>query len=102
MPLVIGHGLEFFTAFETAVLHLQLDRLCDGACRIDGENETTQSHIDPLDFATVEHFPLYAQASPIAFVLEPGEAVIIPQVRPDHPRKVVLDLECLEGHGFQI
>ncbi len=52
------------------------------ACRIEGENETVQSAVDPLDHCTSNAFPLYNLASPIAFVLHPMEAVIIPQVRP--------------------
>ena len=40
-----------------------------------------QSAIDPLDPAMVAQLPLYAHASPLAFVLSPGEAVVIPQVR---------------------
>ena len=37
--------------------------------------------MDPLDSDTVRLLPLYAHASPRVFVLHPGEAVIIPQVR---------------------
>ena len=36
--------------------------------------------MDPLDPDTVRRLPLYAHASPCAFVIHPGEAVIIAQV----------------------
>ncbi|CAL8468199.1 g7738 [Coccomyxa elongata] len=47
--------------------------------RIEGETETEQSAIDPLDPCSSSKYPLYNLASPVAFVLHPMEAVIIPQ-----------------------
>lgn len=43
-----------------------------------GETETEQSSIDPLAPDVGTH-PLYQQATPLAFILSPGEAVLIPQ-----------------------
>ena len=45
---------------------------------IPGETETEQSSIDPLAPDLAAH-PLYHMASPLAFVLSPGEAVVIPE-----------------------
>jgi len=42
--------------------------------------ETEQSAVDPLDPCCSEKFPLYNLAHPIAFILYPGEALVIPQV----------------------
>ncbi|KAK9915224.1 hypothetical protein WJX75_006445 [Coccomyxa subellipsoidea] len=47
--------------------------------RIEGETETVQSAIDPLDPCTSNKYPLYTLTSPVAFVLHPMEAVVIPQ-----------------------
>ncbi len=59
-----------------------LTAACGVLCRIPTEVETVQSAVDPLDPDTVVRLPLYACASPLALVLHPGEAVVIPQVRP--------------------
>lgn len=48
--------------------------------RLEGEAETEQSSVDPLDPCCSEKFPLYSLARPNAFILYPGEAVVIPQV----------------------
>ncbi|KAK9818745.1 hypothetical protein WJX74_007555 [Apatococcus lobatus] len=45
---------------------------------VPGETETEQSSIDPLDPDLGAH-PLYTKATPLAFILCPGEAVVIPQ-----------------------
>ncbi len=45
---------------------------------IPGESETEQSSVDPLAPDLHAH-PLYANATPHAFVLLPGQAVVIPQ-----------------------
>lgn len=66
-------------AFATEFMHGH-NRQGFVRCRIAGETETEQSAVDPLDPGTVHHLPLYAHASPRAFVIHPGEAVIIPQV----------------------
>ncbi len=59
-------------------------------CRIEGETETEQSAIDPLDPCSSSKYPLYNLASPVAFVLHPMEAVIIPQVKPCHNMRIFL------------
>jgi len=45
---------------------------------IPGEEETTQSFIDPLN-PDYETYPLYRYAQPIAVVVEEGQAILIPK-----------------------
>lgn len=45
---------------------------------IPGEEETTQSFIDPLN-PDFQRFPLYQHARPLAVVLEEGQAILIPK-----------------------
>lgn len=46
--------------------------------QLDTEKETKQSAVDPLA-PDLERYPLYAKATPYAFVVEPGEIVMIPR-----------------------
>lgn len=49
--------------------------------RLDGEPETAQAAVDPLEeeMATLRRTPEYSSARPHAFVLHPGEVVLVPR-----------------------
>ena len=49
---------------------------------IPGEKETAQSFVDPLDFSSEArrtNAAFWKHASPVVFVLRPGEVVLIPR-----------------------
>ena len=49
---------------------------------IEGETETAQSAVDPLDLsrgARVASAKFWTEARPVVFTLEPGEAAVIPR-----------------------